>query len=157
MPGLGVYREVLCSTKVRKRTLIAELQAQIIEQERAIYSAKVIEEALHPNNLWRMAEPGAQATVQGWCGDTMEIYLRLSDERIEQASFMTDGCGPTVACGSMLTTMVHGVSLEEASAIGSEDLLKALGGLPEESAHCADLAVNTLREAISSHSQTKGQ
>ena len=44
---------------------------------------------------------------------------------------MTDGCGPAVACGSQ-----------------KEDLVTALDGLPQESLHCAQLALNTLQEAI---------
>jgi nitrogen fixation NifU-like protein len=48
----------------------------------------------------------------------------------------------------MLTTMVQGISLEEAGTIEPEDLLAALDGLPEESVHCARLAVDTLQEAI---------
>jgi nitrogen fixation NifU-like protein len=78
----------------------------------------------------------------------MEIYLRLNGERIKKATFMTDGCGPSVACGSMLTTMVQGMSLDEASEVRPEDLLEALDGLPEGSVHCAELAANTLRQAI---------
>ncbi len=128
--------------------LVAELQKQIIEQERALYSAKVIEEAHNPTNLGRMARPDAYGIVHGWCGDTMEVYLRLNGARIEEATFMTDGCGPSVACGSMLTTMVRGMSLEEAGEITPENLITALDGLPEESVHCAELAVSTLREAI---------
>jgi nitrogen fixation NifU-like protein len=137
--------------------MIAELQEQVIQEARAIYSPEVIEEALNPQNLGRMTESDAHATVRGWCGDTMEIYLRLNGDRIEQAAFMTDGCGPTVACGSKLTAMVCGKPLEEAGAVGPQDLLDALGGLPEESVHCAELAVNTLREAISSGSRAEGQ
>jgi nitrogen fixation NifU-like protein len=48
----------------------------------------------------------------------------------------------------MLTRMVQGMSLEEASGIRPEDLIVALDGLPEDSAHCAELAVKTLWEAI---------
>lgn len=132
---------------------VDELQQQVIEQARAVYSDKVIEEFYNPKNLARMPDPDARGIVHGWCGDTMEVYLRLNGERIEQASFTTDGCGPTVACGSTLTTMVRGMSLEEASGITPEDLLAALGGLPEESVHCAELAVSTLREAIASRSR----
>ena len=132
--------------------LVAELQQQIVEQERALYSAKVIEEAHNPKNLGRMDGPDAYGIVRGWCGDTMEIYLRLSGERIGEVTFMTDGCGPSVACGSMLTTMVGGMSLEEAGEIRPEDLIAALDGLPEESLHCAELAVNTLHEAIANRS-----
>ena len=128
--------------------LVAELQQQIIEQEQALYSAKVIEESRNPSNLGRTAEPDAYGIVHGWCGDTMEVYLRLNGARIREATFMPDGCGPSVACGSMLTTMARGMSLEEAGQTTPQDLLAALGGLPEESVHCAELAVSTLREAI---------
>ena len=136
---------------------VDDLQQQIIEDARAVYSDKVIEAFYNPKNLGRMPEPDACGIVHGWCGDTMEIYLRLNGERIEQASFTTDGCGPTVACGSTLTTMVQGLSLQEAGGIKPEDLLDALGGLPEESVHCAELAVNTLRETIANRPQVEGQ
>jgi nitrogen fixation NifU-like protein len=128
--------------------IVEQLQQEIDEQERAIYSAKVIEEARNPTDVGRMAEADASAVVCGWCGDTMEIYLRLDGERVEQATFITDGCGPSVACGSKLTTMVRGKSLEEARMITPQDLIDALDGLPEDSLHCADLTVNTLRQAI---------
>jgi nitrogen fixation NifU-like protein len=132
---------------------VEELQQQIIEDARAVYSDKVIEAFYNPKNLGRMPEPDACGIVHGWCGDTMEVYLRLNGERIKQASFMTDGCGPTVACGSTLTTMVCGMLLEEAGGIRPEDLLEALDGLPEESVHCAELAVSALREAIADRSR----
>ncbi len=135
--------------------LVDELQQQIIEQARATYSDKAIEEFYHPKNLGRMPEPDACGIVHGWCGDTMEIYLRLNGEQIEKASFMTDGCGPTTACGSMLTKLIQGVSLEEAGRIRPQDLIVALDGLPDESVHCAELAVNTLREAIANRPRAK--
>ncbi len=133
--------------------IFEEIQRQIIEQARAIYSPQVIEHAYNPRNLGRMDRPNACTVLNGLCGDTMEIYLKLDDKRIDEdiikeISFMTDGCGPSIACGSMLTTMVQGVSLEEAGMIEPEELLAALGGLPEETTHCAYLAVDTLRDAI---------
>jgi nitrogen fixation NifU-like protein len=130
-----------------------EIQRQLLEQARKIYSPQVIEHAYHPRNLGRMDGPDAFEILHGMCGDTMEIYLRLNveqpnEEIITDVSFMTDGCGPSIACGSMLTAMVHGMPLEEAGMIEPEDLLAALGGLPEETTHCADLAVATLRGTI---------
>ena len=110
--------------------LIAELAQEIAKQERERYSQVVIHEARHPSNMERMVEPNGHGLVHGWCGDTMEIYLRLDDEKIEQATFMTDGCGPTIACGSMLTKMVTGKSLDEAIEIMPEDLIAALDGSP---------------------------
>jgi nitrogen fixation NifU-like protein len=78
----------------------------------------------------------------------MEIYLRLDGEWIKEATFMTDGHEAAIACGSMLTSMVRGRSMEAAGKISSEELMEALGGLPEAKHHCAKLTGNTLQEAI---------
>jgi len=130
--------------------VVAELQRRIVDQERAVYSAQVIQEAQNPTNMGRMDEADAYGIVHGWCGDTMEIYLRLSSEEVAKATFITDGCGPSVACGNMIAKMVEGKTVSEACEIEPEDLISALDGLPEENAHCAELAVKTLREAIAS-------
>ena len=135
---------------------VKELQRQIDEEARAVYSDRVIQEFSNPKNVGRLAKPDAHATVQGQCGDTMEIYLRLDGETIEEASFMTDGCGPTVACGSVLTTMVLGHSLKEAKRIGPQQLIEVLDGLPEESVHCAELTVTTLQKAIANRPHVGG-
>jgi nitrogen fixation NifU-like protein len=66
---------------------------------------------------------------------------------------MTDGCGPTVACGSMLTKMVQGMPLEQAAAIDGGDLIIALDGLYPEHVHCATLAVNAPRQTIADRRQ----
>jgi nitrogen fixation NifU-like protein len=152
---IRMCREVLTMSDDFDRAM-AELQQQVIEQARIYYSAKVVEEFYHPKNLGPMEEPDARGRVLGPCGDTMEFYLRLDGGRIERAAFMTDGCGATVACGSMLTQMIEGVSLEEASAITAEALTAALDGLPEEHAHCAELAINTLQATINSRGLLRG-
>ena len=76
----------------------------------------------------------------------MKISLRIKD-----ACFWTDGCGATIACGSMLTKMIKGEPLEEAADITSERLTNVLGGLPKEHLHCSKLAVNTLQKAIKNY------
>jgi nitrogen fixation protein NifU and related proteins len=131
--------------------LVADLQREIEQEERALYSAKVLEQVRNPRNLGPMEAPDARGVHTGWCGDTMEIYLRLNGIAIQEAAFTTDGCGPSVACGNMLATMVRGMTLVEANRITPADLLLALDGLPEDSAHCATLAVDTLRKAIVEH------
>ena len=128
--------------------LIAELLDEIARQEAARFSARVIQEARNPRNMGAMPEPDGHATLNGACGDRMEVFLRLEGPQIGRATFLTDGCGPTVACGSMLTAMAVGKTPEEAATIRAADLVAALDGLPEEHVHCASLAVNTLRLAI---------
>ena len=65
--------------------------------------------------------------------------------------FWTDGCGATIACGSILTKIIKGKTLQEASDISSSQLLEALEGLPIEHHHCSILAINTLQKAIKNY------
>jgi len=128
--------------------LAEELEQQVLQDARTVYSDKTLEEFYNPKNLGRMSESDVRGLVHGWCGDTMELYLRLEGERIKEITFMTDGCGATIACGSMLTQMAVGKSLAEAGEILPDDLVEALDGLPEENKHCAELAVSTLQNAL---------
>jgi nitrogen fixation NifU-like protein len=122
---------------------------ELIKQEmRKIYSEAVIEHSMDPRNLGELEDADGFAQVTGPCGDTMHMWLKVKDGTISNASFMTDGCGTTVASGSMITELAKGKSVAEAQKIGQKYVLNALGGLPEESEHCALLAANTLKAAI---------
>ena len=127
---------------------IEGIQQEIIEEEKAIYSEKVIEEANNPKNVGRMTDCDAVGVLEGSCGDTIEIYMKVKNDKIKDISFMTDGCGATIACGSMITEMVKGKSTNDAMEITKDDLLDVLGGLPKENLHCAVLAIGSLKKAI---------
>jgi len=122
---------------------------ELIKQEmRKVYSEATIDHSLNPRNVGTLEDADGFAQVTGPCGDTMSIWLKVKDGTISDTSFTTDGCGTTIASGSMLTELAKGKSIAEAQKISQEDVLNALGGLPEESQHCALLAANTLKEAI---------
>lgn len=125
-----------------------ELEQSVMEDMRRVYTEKTIDHFLNPRNLGEIQAPDGFGSVAGPCGDTLEIRLKVSNGRIMNATFWTDGCGPSIASGSMVTEMVKGKSLVEARRITQDDVLNALGGLPEENLHCALLAANTLKEAI---------
>lgn len=125
-----------------------ELEQTVVDDMKQIYSEKTVDHFLNPRNLAVIADPDGFARVTGPCGDTMEIRIRVKDGRILNTSLWTDGCGPSIASGSMVTELARGKSIIEAQNITQQDVLEALGGLPEDSLHCALLAANTLREAI---------
>ncbi len=118
------------------------------EQAEYAYSVTAVDHMRNPRNVGLINGPDGQASITGPCGDTMEIWLRVSDGVIERASFWTDGCGTTIAAGSMVTELARGKRPVEAFRIEQQDVLDALGGLPDESVHCALLASNTLKQAI---------
>jgi len=128
--------------------LVKKLQDQIDKEERERFSGQVIEEYHDPKNWGRMEGPDGKGVFCGGCGDTMEFFIKVSDQKIKMASFWTDGCGPTVACGSRLTTLVKGISIDDARNLAPEDLADSLGGLPKENFHCSELTMNALKIAI---------
>ena len=122
---------------------------ELIKQEmRKNYSEAAIEHGMNPKNLGELEDADGFARVTGLCGDTMDIWLKVKDDTISDVGFMTDGCGTSIASGSMVTELAKGKSIVEARKIAQRNVLDALGGLPEESEHCALLAANTLKEAI---------
>ncbi|RLE02706.1 MAG: iron-sulfur cluster assembly scaffold protein [Candidatus Aminicenantes bacterium] len=129
-----------------------ELQEQIMNQLRQQYSPQVIERWQNPHNFYRLENPDGYAKVTGSCGDTMEMFLKIQNDRIIESSFFTDGCGTTIACGSMATELVEGKTFTEALAlVSTEEILKKLGGLPEPDVHCAQLAAETMRRALADY------
>jgi nitrogen fixation NifU-like protein len=134
-----------------------ELEQSVMEDMKKVYSEKTIDYFLNPRNLGDIPAPDGFGKVIGPCGDTMEIFLKVKDDRVMNASFWTDGCGTTIASGSMVTELAKGKSVSEALKITQQDILDALGGLPEESIHCALLAANTLKEAIKHYLDFKNE
>lgn len=82
------------------------------------------------------------------CGDLLHLYLKVEKDTIAAASFMVQGCPPSIAAGSALTEMVQGLSVEEARKLRPRDVAEALGGLPRNKEHCSTLAIDALRAAL---------
>jgi nitrogen fixation NifU-like protein len=135
--------------------LLEELQRKIEYDEEQTYSKEVIREYRNPSNFGILDDPDAIGEIKGPCGDTMKISLKIEKLKIKQAFFWTDGCGATIACGSMLTKILKGKTLEEANDISSVELLEVLGGLPIEHHHCTVLSINTLQRAIENYYKRK--
>jgi ATP-binding protein involved in chromosome partitioning len=103
--------------------------------------------ALNPRNYGRLSRCDGRARITGPCGDTMEFWVQVQGARLERCTFITNGCAPSLASGSMATELAAGRTVEEALGIQQKDILEALGGLPQEVEHCALLAANTLQAA----------
>jgi nitrogen fixation NifU-like protein len=123
-----------------------DFEELIKSRMREIYSDTAIEHGMNPRNIGEIEDADGFARMTGPCGDTMSIWLEIDDGKIMDARFLTDGCGTSRASGSIATEMARGRTLAEAQRISQQDVLDGLGGLPEESEHCALLASNTLKE-----------
>jgi nitrogen fixation NifU-like protein len=133
--------------------IVEELQ----KEAWAGYSEVVIDHAQTPRNVGSLHGADGFASVTGSCGDTMKIWLKVRNSTIKEATFWTDGCGTSIAAGSMVTELAKGKTMANALRITQQDVLDALGGLPEDSVHCALLAANTLKEAAKDYLANKNE
>jgi nitrogen fixation NifU-like protein len=133
--------------------MIEEIQKELL----ADYSETVIDHAQHPRNMGPMPAADGFGRITGPCGDTMDIWIRVAGDRVKDATFRTDGCGTSLASGSMVTELAKGKSPAEAARISQQDVLDALGGLPEDSVHCALLASDTLNAAVRDYLKFKNE
>jgi len=114
-----------------------------------MYSAEVLDHFQNPRNAGEVASPDASVQIENpACGDILKLTLRIVDRRIGEIRFLAKGCVSAIACASLLTEMVQGKAVDEASKLRREDLIAAIGGLPEGSAHASHLAMDALAAAL---------
>jgi len=124
------------------------LEQYIREISSKTFSARVISLADKPMNVGSIENPDGHGRITGECGDTMEIFIRISGKRIATISFLTDGCGATLACGSAVTELARGKTISDAESVNVLSVLDYLDDLPPSHEHCALLAVKTLHGAL---------
>jgi nitrogen fixation NifU-like protein len=114
------------------------------------YSDIVLEHFEHPRNVGELQSPDAEVRLEHpVCGDIMSLAVKLAGDRIGEVRFRTRGCVASIAAGSCLTEMIVGKSLTEAKALKREQLVEALGGLPNASIHATHLAMDALTQVLS--------
>jgi nitrogen fixation protein NifU and related proteins len=127
------------------------LQDQIYQETREAYGQVAFDRWLKPLYIGVLPNPEGYGRVTGTCGDTMEIFLEFETERVTKATFQSDGCGPSMVCGSFAAELAHGRSPEEITEITGKVILDILGGLPEDDRHCAFLAAAALQAALNDY------
>jgi len=95
-----------------------------------------------------MERPCGVGVRKGDCGDTITLYLNISNDRIDEVSFELKGCINTSACCNALAILVEGRSVEKAWEITPNDIIDFLVTLPVDHHHCAELAVGAFYLAL---------
>jgi nitrogen fixation protein NifU and related proteins len=122
-----------------------------------MYNERVVDHFSNPRNVGELEDADAIGETGSFkCGDTMKLYLKVTDGVIEDVRFQTYGCGAAIASSSMLTEMVKGKTLDEALNITNQDVADELGGLPPLKLHCSNLAADALHNAIEDYRKKHG-
>ncbi len=131
-------------------TWTKELQEQVLDEARIRYTERALTHWQTPHNFKPSPAGSVSGKLTGPCGDTIEIWLALREDRIGRAGFLTDGCSSSIMCGSAAARIADGMSIMEARGVTPQAILDELGGLPELEQHCALLAYLVLADALDS-------
>ena len=117
-----------------------------------MYNDKVMDHFQNPRNTGEMESPDAEASIGNpHCGDVMKIYIKVEDNRIVDLKYKTFGCAAAIATSSIGSEMLIGKTLEEAEALTKDDIVEALGGLPEQKIHCSTLTPDAIKAAVAEY------
>ena len=116
------------------------------------YSDKVLDHYNNPRNVGKFdpKDPDIGTGMVGApaCGDVVRLQIKVNDEGIiEDAKFKTYGCGSAIASSSMVTTMLKGMTLDEAQEIKNTTIVEELS-LPPVKIHCSVLAEDAIKAAV---------
>ena len=119
-----------------------------------MYSPQLLDHFEHPRNSGELPGADAQVRIENpVCGDILELAVKVQAGRIAEIRFRAKGCVPTMACASAMTELAQGKTAPEASTISREDVVRAVGGVPEASGHAAHLAIDALRAVLKTFAQ----
>ena len=113
------------------------------------YSKEVLEHFLRPKNAGRMENPSGMGMIgDPECGDSLQLFIRVEEERITDVKYLIRGCPAAMAVASALSELAKGKPVEDALFITDDDVVEALGGLPEIKLHCSNLGASALQLAL---------
>ncbi len=113
------------------------------------YSEKVMDHFMNPRNVGEIDDASGVGEVGNpACGDMMRLFIKVEDNIVTDAKFMTFGCGAAIASSSMLTEIIKGKTVDEVLAITNENVAEALDGLPPAKIHCSVMAEEAVTAAI---------
>jgi len=128
--------------------MVRQLQQNSFDDVRQAYGDKGFERWRNPRYNGPMADADASARVTGSCGDAIEIFLKFNNNRVEKASYVTNGCASSALCGSFTAELSHHRSPEEIMQLTSTDILQTIGRFPQADRHCATIAILALQKAL---------
>ena len=118
------------------------------------YSEKVLDHYENPRNVGTF-DPSKDNIGTGMvgapaCGDVMRLQIQVENDIITDAKFKTYGCGSAIASSSLVTQMVKGMTLDQASDVKNMDIVEELA-LPPVKIHCSVLAEDAIKSAIADY------
>ena len=113
------------------------------------YNDLVIDHFTNPRNVGELKNPDGRVVLgDPSCGDQTTLSIKIENNRIVDIKFKSNGCTGAIATNSMVTELAKGKTVEDALKLTDDDVVIALGGMPEEKKLCSLMGVAGLQGAV---------
>jgi nitrogen fixation NifU-like protein len=120
-----------------------------MEQATSDLNQNILDHFLNPRNVGEIENADGYAKIgDPACGDFIKVWIRIESETIIDFKYKVFGCWGAISTTSVVSELAIGRSIKEATKITDDDVIKTLGGIPENKQHCSLLGVQGLRAAI---------
>ena len=124
------------------------------------YSDKVIDHYENPRNVGSFnkddKDVGTGMVGAPACGDVMKLQIKVDENGIiRDARFKTYGCGSAIASSSLVTELIRGMHIDDASNIRNNQIAEELA-LPPVKIHCSILAEDAIKAAVADYKEKHG-
>jgi nitrogen fixation NifU-like protein len=114
-----------------------------------MFSLQLLDYFQNPRQAGELEDADAVAQLENpVCGDVVRLSAKLINGISLEVRFKAKGCVAAMACASAIASLAHGKTLPEAQALGRDDIVEAVGGLPEASVHASYLAIEVLTKVL---------
>lgn len=121
-----------------------------------LYTDEVLEHFRQPKNVGTIEDANGVGMIgDPGCGDALQLFIKVEDNRLIDVKYLIKGCPAAIAVASAMSELAKGKTLAEAQEITDDDVVQALGGLPEIKLHCSNLGANALYLAIKDYFDRK--
>ena len=121
-----------------------------MEIAKDMYREELLEHSKNPLNRGKIGNADASHhDFNSMCGDEIEIFIKINEEKVEDVKFSGTGCAISQAAASILTEHIKGMKLKEILAMHSDEVL---GLIPFKMSYlrmkCGLLAMKAIQRAI---------
>lgn len=115
-----------------------------------LYAENILDHYRHPRHKVAVNEPTVtheEANMS--CGDRIEIFLKLNDEKISEIGWTGEGCAISQAAMSLLSEEVIEKSIKDIESMDPTHIHELLGvPIGPRRTKCALLCLHTLKNAL---------
>lgn len=99
-----------------------------VNEELEMYKENIIDHYKHPRNCYELQDfTFQQKELNPLCGDEITLFLKIEDEKVQDVSFVGQGCAISQASISLLTDYLKRKTFDEIKKISKETVFELLG------------------------------